>query len=67
MKFVWAVLGPVNDKLRAEGSDLEDLDAATKEQALHPHDASRLAGTPIDVGGKIDDRIHQRVGRAVGT
>ncbi|AXT84549.1 hypothetical protein C6I20_04610 [Aeromicrobium sp. A1-2] len=34
------MLRPVRDKLRAEGSDLEDLGAAEKEQALVPHDGS---------------------------
>ncbi|EFQ83574.1 hypothetical protein HMPREF0063_11237 [Aeromicrobium marinum DSM 15272] len=36
-------VGPGRDELRAEGSDLEDLDAAAKEKIRDPHDAPRLA------------------------
>lgn len=39
---------PGRDKLRAEGSDLEDLDAAEKEQALDPHVAGYFISMTSD-------------------
>lgn len=39
-----------HDKLRGEGSDLVDLDAATKEQARQTHGLTRLS--PKTVGWK---------------
>jgi putative glutathione S-transferase len=47
---------PVRDKLRAEGSDLEDLDAAEKEQALDPHVAGYFISMTSDIakGSYVD-------------
>jgi len=36
--FVWVIVRPVHDELRAEGPDLVDLDAAEKESARVHHE-----------------------------